>query len=146
MTERNQEQRHDRFQLIMLIGLIIGIVGFVLDEALEFFAAAQSLDLFASVLSLFGFLIFAGALIAAAQANRTERLSSVIDDERVSHIRFLAYQFGFATVIVLQIVMLPGADLVRGVTGIEPAMSTAASLTLMTGIAAALGRFLYLNR
>ncbi len=146
MTEQDQEQRHDRFQLIMLIGPITGIVGFVLDEALEFVAAAESLDLFASVLSLFGFLIFAGALIAAAQTNRTELVSSVIDDERVSHIRFLAYQVGFATVIVLQIVMLLGADLVRGMTGIEPAMSTAASLTLMTGIAAALGHFLYLNR
>jgi deoxyribose-phosphate aldolase len=48
--------------------------------------------------------------------------------------------------MVLQIVMLPGADLVRGMTGIEPTMSTAASLALMTAIAAALGRCLNLNR
>jgi hypothetical protein len=64
----------------MLIGLIIGIVAFVLDGQLAYFTAGHSLDL------------------------------------------------------------------LRGMTGIEPAMITAVSLTLMTGIAAALGRFLYSNR
>jgi hypothetical protein len=130
----------------MLIGLIIGIVAFVLDGQLAYFTAGQSLDLLATLLTLSGFLLFAGALTAAAQASRTGPLPSVNNDERVSNIRFLACQFGFATVMVLQIVMLPGADLVRGMTGIEPAMSTAASLALMTGLAAALDRFLNLNR
>ena len=130
----------------MLIGLIIGIVAFVLDGQLAHFTAGQSLDLLATLLSLSGFLLFAGALTTAAQANRAELLSSVIVDERVSRTRFLACQFGFATLIVLQMVLLAGADLLRGMTGIEPAMSTTTSLALMTGIAAALGRFLYLNR
>jgi hypothetical protein len=130
----------------MLIGMIIGIVAFVLGRQLAYFTAGQSLELLATLLSLFGFLVFAGAPIAAAQASRTGPLPSVANDERVSHIRFLACQFGFATVMVLQIVMLPGADPVRGMTGMEPTMSTAASLTLITGIAAALGRFLYPNR
>jgi hypothetical protein len=130
----------------MLIGLIIGIVAFVLGRQLAYFTAGQSLELLATPLSLFGFLVFAGAPIAAAQASRTGPLPSVMNDERVSHVRFLACQFGFATVMVLQIVMLPGADLVRGMTGMEPTMSTAASLALMTAIAAALGRCLNLNR
>ena len=130
----------------MLIGLIIGIVAFVLDGQLAYFTAGHSLDLLATLLTLSGFLLFAGALTAAARAKQAELLSSVIDDERVCRIRFLAYQFRFATLIVLQMVLLVGVDLLRGMTGIEPAMITAASLTLMTGIAAALGRFLYSNR
>ncbi len=130
----------------MLIGLIIGMVAFVLDGQLAYFTAGHSLDLLATLLTLSGFLLFAGALTAAARAKQAELLSSVIDDERVSRMRFLANQPGLATLIVLQMVPLAGADLLRGMPGIEPAMTTAASLALMTGLAAALGRFLYLNR
>jgi hypothetical protein len=130
----------------MLIGLIVGIAAFVLDGQLAYFTAGQSPAQSATLLALSGFLLFAGALTVAAQANRAELLSSVIVDERVARMPLLAFQSGLATPIVLQMVLLAGADLSPGMTGIEPAMSTAASLALMTGLAAAPGRLLYLNR
>ncbi|MEM9305433.1 MAG: hypothetical protein AAGE01_25210 [Pseudomonadota bacterium] len=135
----------DRMQWIMLIGLLVGIFGFCANEICEQLGVTGGWSIAASVVTLIGFLGFAAGLVGMRQPSG-EVLTSVIDDERISFLRSHAYAYAFGAIIVLQVTMLLFGDGLARLTGIELGMGFAAMLTLLVGLATALGRFMVLNR
>lgn len=140
------ERQHTRRLLLMLLGMAVGTLGFVAGEVLEIADAGLGWRMAASLVTVAGWLTFGLVLIAASRLDRREMLTSVVDDERVAHLRGRAYEFGFAAVMLLHIVLLVGGDVLRKFVGVELGVDFVANLTISVGVIAALGRFLYLNR
>jgi hypothetical protein len=146
MDTETLERRHTRRLQLMLLGMAVGTLGFVAGELLEIAGTDPGWRLTVSLVAIAGWLTFGFALLAASRSDHREVLTSVVDDERVAHLRGRAYTFGFAALLLLHIVLLVGGDVARKFAGIELSVDFVANLTISTGVIAALGRFLYLNR
>lgn len=140
------ERRHTRRLQVMLLGMAVGTLGFTGGELLEMTGVGGRWTVALSLVTLAGWLTFLAALIAASRLDSSEVLTSVVEDERVVHLRGRAFQFGFAAVLLLQVLLLVGNDVGRKFGGVEMTVDFVVNLTLSTGVIAALGRFLYLNR
>jgi len=53
---------------------------------------------------------------------------------------------GFTAVLLLQVILLVGNDVLGKLAGVEVTVDFVVNLTISVGVIAALGRFLYLNR
>ncbi|WP_405224309.1 hypothetical protein [Lentisalinibacter sediminis] len=146
MDAETLERRHTRRLQVMLLGMAVGTLGFTGGELLEMTGIGGGWAVALSLLTLAGWLTFAAALIAAARLDSRELLTSVVDDERVAYLRGQSFQFGFAAVLLLQVILLVGSDVLRKFAGVELTVDFVVNLTISVGVLAALGRFLYLNR
>lgn len=140
------ERRHTRRLQLMLLGMGVGTLGFVTGELLEIADAGPGWRLAVALVAMAGWLTFAFALIAAARFDRQEVLTSAVDDERVAYLRGRSYQFGFAAVLLLQVILLVGSDVLSKFAGVELTVDLVVNLTISVAVIASLGRFLYLNR
>jgi len=140
------ERRHTRRLQAMLFGMAVGTLGFTGGELLEMSGVGGVWAVALSLITLAGWLTFLAALIAASRLDSSEVLTSVVDDERVAHLRGRAFQAGFAAVLLLQVLLLVASDALRKFAGVEMTVDFVVNLTLSVGVITALGRFLYLNR
>ncbi len=146
MDTETLERRHTRRMQVMLLGMAVGTIGFTGGELLEMTGVGGGWAVALSLLTLAGWLTFGAALVAAARLDSGEVMTSVADDERVAHLRGRSFQFGFAAVLLLQVILLVGSDVLSKFAGVAMAVDFVVNLTISVGVIASLGRFLYLNR
>ncbi|NNE42717.1 MAG: hypothetical protein HKN12_00785 [Gemmatimonadetes bacterium] len=150
MTTTDLEKLQTRRLWLLLIGITLGAFGAAGDEITAMLGKPQPADGIVNGITLgaWGLFIFAAFFIKAGSrgGHCRELLTDVVDDERVRETRNRSYVFGFNVMLMSQVViMLTGLVLER--IGIpNPNMQFVANLNIGIGIAAAVGRFLYLNR
>jgi len=140
------EQKHDRLQTHILIGVSIGAVGSALSELLELTGSPLPLDMFLSILTMAGWVFAIWALIRTANVAKHPQFKVLARDERYASLRAEACAAGFAAMIVVQLVFLIGNDVLNKLIETDLNASFVASTSIAIGFVASLGRFVYLNR
>jgi hypothetical protein len=143
--ERSERQL-ERNQDMMLIGLTIGVVGFVGQEIADLAGAADAVGLVFALGTLVGMITFAVALVRNSRFNESEMLTGVIDDERSRFVRYAAYSIGFAAVIALQVAVAVGVPILGRLGLTAPTAPFFAALTIFVGLITALVSYRRLDR
>ena len=152
MTDvRKFELFYERYQLLMIAGISLGVIGLVGQELVAFWEAGKTWDLTASGVTVFGWMCFMFALIRLRYlrhnlGQKGDLLTGVIDDERVQANRSNAYSFGLTAALVWQLCIIVGVPFMAKVSDFELTAVLAANVTLGVAIVASIGRFLYLER
>ncbi|MEM8484572.1 MAG: hypothetical protein AAF564_03445 [Bacteroidota bacterium] len=149
MDINQQEALYERYQINMFIGAIIGMTGMVASDVVESFSAGGGWVVAFSIVSLLGwgmFIVGVFQLRGLHQKRQGQLPSAVVDDERVQQNRTEAFSFAFMTVLVWLVVVTVGTSLLSKFTGYVLAADLAADVGIALGIAASLGRFIYLQR
>ncbi len=143
------EALYERYQKHLFVGVIIGMTGMVASDVLESFGVEGGWVVLCSVISLLGWGVFiAGAMQLRGLQNKRQHQfpSAPIDDERVQQNRTEAFSFAFMVVLVWLVVVTVGSSMLEKFAGYVLSAALAADIGIAMGIAASLGRFLYLQR
>lgn len=149
MDVNQQEALYERYQINMFIGAIVGMMGMVAADVVESFGAGGGWAVAFSIVSLLGWGMFIVGLFQLRglhQKRQVQLPSAVIDDERVQQNRTEAFSFAFMTVLVWLVVVTLGTPLLSKFTDYVLAADLAADVGIALGVAASLGRFIYLQR
>ncbi|MEM9385950.1 MAG: hypothetical protein AAGA68_12875 [Pseudomonadota bacterium] len=145
MDIENLERRHDRLQMWMLIGITVGSLGFAGQELIQLLKGPKAAELGLAVLTLVGWLIGAAAILSSSSLRKERGIENLLGDERLANLRGEAFQFGFVALLITQVVLLVGNEMLLRLTEVELTVAFAANLSIAVAVVSSLGRFVQLN-
>lgn len=142
------ERRFDRLTGLQFVGVLIGLLAFVAGEALDLLGAATPWLVLTAIISVVGWALFIIAVLRSMSLWSQADKRPVVIDERVSRIRDKAMGGGFQAMLLCQAALILLDTGLNAAAGIDSAITVvfAAMLSILVGIATALGRFAWLSR
>lgn len=146
MATEELEERRDRLQITMWVGVTVGAFGLALQELCEMIGLGGGLVVALALVTLAGWVTFAIALFRATRIAKAENTGAILEDERRDQLRAESFKFGFVAIMSVQVLGLVSSDLLAAFTDVPLSVSFMATLSIAVGVTAALGRFVHLNR
>ena len=146
MDQGSLEQRHDRLQLFIFVGVALGSIGFAAQEFVELLGGNAPIHILLTVVSLAGWLLACWGMYATTKIVREQGIDKILEDERFAMIRSKAFEFGFASLMIVQVLLLVSSEILSSFAGIQITGAFAAYLSIAVELTTSLGRFVYLNR
>ena len=146
MDQDSLEQRHDRLQKFIFFGVAIGSTGFALQELLHMLGGNPPVHVALTVASLAGWIFACWAMYSTSSLVKEKGLEKILQDERLRTLRYKAFEFGFASLLTVQILLMVSNDFLNKFTDVQLTVSFAANLSIAVALMSSFGRFVYLNR
>ena len=140
------ESRHDRLQLFIFAGVALGSTAFALQELVDMLDGSDAVYVALTVVALLGWLTACWGMYSTTQLVKDKGIERILNDERFARNRSSAFEFGFAAVLIVQIALMVGHDVLRKFADIAVTVGFATNLSIAVALIASLGRFVYLNR
>jgi len=140
------ESRHDRLQRYIFVGVALGSASFTLQELVDMLDGLQAIYVALTVVALIGWLTACWGMYSTGQLAKEKGVERILNDERFARNHSSAFEFGFAAVLVVQIALMVGHDLLQKTTDVAVTIGVATNLSIAVALTASLGRFVYLNR
>ena len=144
------EQKMDALQAQLSLGAIIGSVALAAQHMVESVHAARWITLTVALISLGGWLLFGVSLLRMRRLGLSPAgkiyNANAVRDERMKMVRLESFTFGFAAVLIFQVLVVVAWVFAHDVHGGLLSVPVVAPTTIAVGVTASLIRFQILSK